>query len=461
MTRTMKTILLMGLGAIGLLSARAFGDLAPVPEPVYPRVDISPMAPWPTDSVMLTLVKGMASSPCEAPTYTDVSHTTRLVQGGQAPVYEIDLAYTEVPVPPGTICPDIYQPTEYGPEYQLGLLPEGTYLARDGNTVLDTFVVSASTPRVSVDGTVYENVGALDVIRWIPGTKVYLQVPTSTGPFLDLGGSISVLYEVPYRTIDSAIADRSGYYAFPDQIPGSYRLTYSHPSYQYAQVNLYTSKDTTVNVWLLPIGAMGSISGVVTEKCPDGWVCLWNPPVADAVVQVRLLMYVCAYDVLDKAQALDTGLVAVTDSLGRFFIDSIPIYEPQPCQGYSYSVLVSKAGYANAYQSFEPQLGLTTTVNVEIERLLGVDMAGGRGPGVEERVRVSGSSLVMSLSSEQLVSVELMRLDGKRIDTGSFSRFLSAGTHRLELPSAMAAGVYLARVSANGVSQVCRIQTGR
>jgi hypothetical protein len=310
-------------------------------------------------------------------------------------------------------------------------------------------------PAGSIAGTVYEDVGPLDVIRAIGAATVYLQVPdTVGGPFF---------WEMPYRTIDSAVSDRSGGYAFRSLATGTgYRVTFSHPSYQYKQVNLTLEKDTTLNVWMLPLDAAGGISGVITEKCPDGMMCLWNPPVPGCTVEVWMSMLVCAMDAQWKAAAPDTVLRAVTDSLGRYRIEGVPIYESYSCYGYSYRIHVSKAGFAAAYQSFEPAHLMTVTVNAEIERVLATrqSVPQPRG-GVLETVKVSGSNLVVTLAQAQSVGVELMLMDGRRVDEGSYSRFLTAGTHQLDIGTGITPGVYLVRVSADGAAKVRKVRVGK
>jgi hypothetical protein len=267
---------------------------------------------------------------------------------------------------------------------------------------------------------------------------------------------------MPYRTVDSATSDRSGGYAFRSLVTGTeYRLRFSHPSYQYKQVNLTLEKDTALDVWMLPVGAAGSISGVVTEKCPDGMMCLWTPPVPGCTVDVQISMSICVMASRQKARA-DTTLPAVTDSLGRYRIEGIPIHELYPCQGYSYSIVVSKAGFATAHQNFEPAHLMTVTVNAELERLLATrqSVPQPRG-GVLETVKVSGSDLVVTLAQAQSVGVELMLMDGRRVDEGSYSRFLTAGTHQLDIGNGVAPGVYLVRVSADGAAQVRKVRVGR
>ncbi len=324
---------------------------------------------------------------------------------------------------------------------------------------------SAPVPVLTIDGTVYEDVGPLDMVRLVPGATVYLQVPMEIGPILDSGGSIALLYEFPYLTIDSVTSDGSGRYAFSGLAPGAYRLGFSHEAYQYKQVSLTLQADTTVNVWLLPKGAVGGVSGVVTEKCPDGWVCLWNPPVAGCTVEVQIAMYICMYAGLDKSAApivpAPQTLRAVTDSLGRYRIDSVPIYESYPCQGYSYSVKATKAGYADAYQPFVPELLMTVTANVEIERLLSAAAPLARtSPVSSAAVRVEGASVVVDLPRAQSVSVELLQPNGRRVDQGSYSRFLTAGTSRLDIGSGNAPGVYLVRVTVDGVAHVLTVRMG-
>lgn len=143
------------LVAFSVVSVYAQG-IVPVTD--YPYILMAPVTPVAgKDSVKLKLALGQAGNSCMAPTFTNSSFT--IEQSPLAiypPTFNVKLSYTQVPVPPGKMCPDIYMPVDYGPSYALGKLALGNYNVTDQNTSkqVGSFSVVNSAPVVTDTVTV-------------------------------------------------------------------------------------------------------------------------------------------------------------------------------------------------------------------------------------------------------------------------------------------------------------------
>jgi hypothetical protein len=257
-----RTAAIKGLIALTLLAGMVSAQVVipiepiiPIPiDPVYPRAVLDPASPAVGDSVTLTLYMGIASNSCMAPTY-ESSFSIARATGGSAADYQIDIEYTEIPVPPDKICPMIYAPVEYGPVYEFGQLAAGTYVVMDGKDVVVTFTVGGEPSKgFSVSGVVTENTGMLPVWIVLEGVTVYLkrQVREPLPYYLELEELPTGIYPVEYVIVDSAATDTGGEYAFENVAANLYPyvLSFVLEGYQSKDTLVAVISDTTVNVAL-------------------------------------------------------------------------------------------------------------------------------------------------------------------------------------------------------------------
>jgi len=106
------------------------------PIPAYPHISVTPSSPRAsTDSVTLFLALGSASNSCKVP--ADYSAMSFTIQESPLtiypPVFNVTLSYIQAIRTP-VICPDIYDPVDYGPTFRIGKLALGTYNVTDQNT---------------------------------------------------------------------------------------------------------------------------------------------------------------------------------------------------------------------------------------------------------------------------------------------------------------------------------------
>jgi hypothetical protein len=123
------------------------------PIPVYPQYRLTPASPTVQDSVSFWLVKGMNSSSC-VPRYSTSFKIEQMAgeckMAPCPPENVIKISYTQSLIQPlqGEIaCLAVM--TEYGPTFNFGKLPAGSYTildSTDGNRTLTAFSVTAAPP---------------------------------------------------------------------------------------------------------------------------------------------------------------------------------------------------------------------------------------------------------------------------------------------------------------------------
>lgn len=449
--------LILFLAVLAVLLLAFQGSAQTVAE--YPYVRTTPAHPTVEDQAAMQLVMGLAGSSCGLATYTDLSYSVTLVSGGQSPVYQIEVLYTEVPPPPDLICPFIYDPTEYGPSYELGLLPKGLYIVRDGNSVVDSFEVTLEpvVTRAVISGSVLEDAGARDVIIMVANATVYLQVPEIFYPAPYEPQPLQPLQQdeyMPVRTVDTAVTDEFGRFALDAVEAGDYQLTVISDGHQSRSVWLSLTADTMVTITLLPVGATGTLMGTVTEACPDGQVCLWNPPVPACTVRVSILIPM--YEMVQKSAAGEFEVITDTD--GAYRIEGIPIYS-YPVY---YSVQARKQGFEQAVKAGEPVYDQAVRLDFELTRGVLAALPGTRTrvSTAEARLSPDGRTLTLMLPSAQNVRVDAFDLQGKRLEAFSLNRRLPSGATSLAC-DLKARGVSVLQVNGEDFNQVIRLTHAR
>jgi len=131
---------------------------APIVAPIlaYPHISVMPSSPRAsTDSVALFLALGSASNSCKVPySYGDISYTVQESPLAiYPPIFTVTLSYKSLVNTP-IICPDIYDPVDYGPQYGLGKLAVGTYNVTDQNTKKQVGSFSVGTTVTTLHDTV-------------------------------------------------------------------------------------------------------------------------------------------------------------------------------------------------------------------------------------------------------------------------------------------------------------------
>lgn len=314
---------------------------------------------------------------------------------------------------------------------------------------------AAPGAQVAIDGTVLENVGPLDMIKVIPGATVYLQ-RQFPAIWRDDTSVFRPYIPQPYVTLDSAVTTAQGTYSFAKVDTGFLRLSVSSVGYQQYYEDFLGRQDTTVNMWLLPSQASGSVSGVVTEACPSGLYCLWSPPVPGCTVEVAFSRLLC----LGPMKALETmapvpTLRAVTDDQGRFSIDSVPIYQKLACDAVQYYLNVTKAGFDRGWVGFEPQVRMTVTANVELARALAVSRGQSAATHGALGVRLVRGALEIAATPGGATRVDIATLRGQTVRSSTFE---GGGQARKVSLEGLGEGWYVARVRAGAGTRTVRFQ---
>ena len=88
---------------------------------------------------MLKLIIGTAQNSCVVPEIKDIRFTIEQANiAVYPPVYSVYLNYQVLELPKDKVCPAVYSPVEYGPEYNLGTLSVGTYEVYDNSSGIMT-----------------------------------------------------------------------------------------------------------------------------------------------------------------------------------------------------------------------------------------------------------------------------------------------------------------------------------
>jgi hypothetical protein len=280
-----------------------------------PRIEITPSDPIVGDSVEMWYVKCMHGNLVKLQ-YDSLGYEMIASSLAVNPSrYTIIIWYKEI-VLPGEGGSEF---KEYGPVYKFPNMAAGIYTIIDGEDSVGVFQVYES--RYIIGGTVHDDpYPEPRAPKKIPGATVYL----SKNPAF------------PLLRIDSATSNDTGYFELEPVVPGSYWLTFVADGYIQRSINFTFRKDTTVNAFLLPLGAMGHVSGNVfgIEEVPGGGTII--KPLAGCTVEVEYTFPI--------EHLLYEG---VSDSNGSYFVNNIPIWEnSQPVV-----VFAGKSGYSAAIDS--------------------------------------------------------------------------------------------------------------
>ena len=189
---------------------------------------------------------------------------------------------------------------------------------------LNAFTAVVLPVSVTIDGYVYTDPYPMKIAsKPIAGVKAYLE---SQLTILNQATGVSI----PVVLVDSAITDASGHFAFKPATPETYNISFQAPGYATLTESLDPTKDTTIHVSMLVIGAHGSVTGKVYSGCTQSSLlvpCILTPlPKCTVTVSVGLLS-----SLLAKRSAViyppiaAQVFTAVTNDSGNYSIDSIPI----------------------------------------------------------------------------------------------------------------------------------------
>jgi hypothetical protein len=439
--------------ALAVWAACAAPPQPPITEKVSPPyVVVTPSPALAGDALALWYVKDTSHNSC-TPNY---SNETFSIEASDLavwpPLYIVHLSYREWPHNVDTTC--IAVRTEYGPRYSLPNVAIGNYTVMDGDSVVGSFGVAQGS---SVSGIVTDDPGTTRRMS-IPLADVLVSI--STPPMYIVYAAIPIVppYQYYYDTTRTAADGAFRFAAVPQDY---YQLTFSKSGYATQSIPLSLARDTTgILVKMLPEGTVGSVSGTVTTV-----ICPFVPPCVDMPVPqctVGVSFGGCLGDIY-PLQSAPQGLLycpsyrAVTDSLGRFVIDSLPLSR----SGERIYVSVYKPGYAAQSVDTAVYYMVPTQVSFSLD-WVGVATAPDRGAAQAQASPVASysratNSIVLQLPSAQRVSLTVLGLDGRRIAQVAPERMLSAGAHTFAVGEPSSAGVRLVHIHGTTYNQTLRI----
>ncbi|HUI91817.1 MAG TPA: carboxypeptidase-like regulatory domain-containing protein [Chitinivibrionales bacterium] len=169
--------------------------------------------------------------------------------------------------------------------------------------------------------------------------------------------------------IDSTTTAASGTFALTPIAPGSYQVSFDNPAYVSRQIPVYAQSDTSLTVLLVAAGAHGRVAGTVWAACSGflGMPCVLQP-IARCTVTVSTSTLVPIVPVgLNQAISypiIPVAYTAITDSLGRYAVDSIPL----DVNGERVSVSTAVGGYVAQTIDTAVSNGVTTTVDFSLAK---------------------------------------------------------------------------------------------
>lgn len=283
----------------------------------YPYLVVKPPKPIAgRDTVNIQVMLGKASNQCWAPTYTDLKYTIEESPLTiYPPLYIVKIWYKEIPVPPDRICIDLYDPIEYGPQYNLGVLKFGTYKVVNGDSTSLQYgsfsvIEQPSTEPFTIKGTAYDDPYPLKrMSQPIPKAKIVI-----TAKVLPLGDDGATL-----KGKDSTYTNENGEYSFTGLSKGVYEMVCSHPDYRSVSCRISLNSDTIQNFVLLPKDAYASLTGTVTiiSSLKDELAPI---PVEGCTIAVSRT------EPNSADFRADTNILkTLTDKNGRYLLEKIPI----------------------------------------------------------------------------------------------------------------------------------------
>ncbi len=248
--------------------------------PADPYITVIPAEPVADqDTVVLKLFIGTAQNSCFVPTISDIKFNIEQANiAVYPPLYSVSLYY-KVTEPINKACPAVYSPVNYGPEYNLGILPVGTYYVFDVTSpeamksakpvsLVDSFhVVTGSKipiPRYSIQGKVVDDPSPLKRMGLpIDSVKVLLRKfePVIMDQLL-VDPSIGL---VPPGAIDSTYTDSNGNFIFKKLLSGFYSVECLHPNFNTASISFNLASDTSFQIMMIAKSSTVSVSGHVRE----------------------------------------------------------------------------------------------------------------------------------------------------------------------------------------------------
>jgi hypothetical protein len=421
--------------------------------PAYPYIEITPSQPTAGATIELRLIKGLHSN-SQVPTYTKTAYSiTASPLLIYPPAKTIVLAYTETWPVPGNALQVL---TEYGPRFTLKEIPVGNYTIMDGNTKVGTFMVGGTN--FTIKGTVCDDPFPMKRMTLpIPDAKVYLKSMVDVMPLYEAGAGI-VLPINRYVTIDSAVTDTKGAYAFKPVMPGNYQVTAMAKGFRNRNVDITVQKDTSIAIHLLDAAAGASVRcTVVTVVDPPNGT---DPasvikPLAGCTVSVSPDQLI-AVPYTAKAFLAGPTYTAITDANGICLISNLPLdFNGEPA-----TVWGRKSGYVSAYQTVALYNTMTSSVKIALtfQSITGiVPHTALSAPAPRVRYRAADSRLELRLTSDQMVSFTAYLPNGRTIEGLSVERRFAPGIHSMKLDSRRFGGsVILMRIVGRDFDETIR-----
>jgi hypothetical protein len=429
---------------LALLAGLATAQVVPFPISVYPRLDVSPPSPVVGDTVALWYVKDVRPNAC-VPSYSNESVIVE--QSPLAiwpPIYTVRLFYREWPHIVDTLCAQVQ--TEYGPRFSLLNVPIGNYTVMDGDSTVGSFSV---TQGLGVSGMVTDDPGTTKRMT-IPLRDVLVTIATPPMWYLmKVAGPILPPYQ--YYS-DSTRTAADGAFRFAAVPQDYYQLTFSKSGYATQTIPLNLAKDTAgMLIKMVPEGTTGSVRGTVTRV-----ICPFVPPcVAMPVPQCTVMVSFqdCSGGIVPMAGSFQgirfcVSYTAVTDNLGRYVVDSLPLSR----SGERIYVSVNKAGYGAQSVDTAMYYMIPTVVDFSLT-WSGLAAGNGRASGQKAQAAVASyssatNSITLRLPREQDVSL-------------SFERRLPAGSSTVGLGAGSSAGIRIVHIHGAGLNETLRLGAAR
>jgi hypothetical protein len=336
--------------------------------PSFPYILVKPDTPYADqDSVVIQIMRGMASNSCWAPTYEGASFTIEMSPLTiYPPQYSVKVQYKEIPVPKDRVCPDVYNPVNYGPVFKLGILKEGRYTVIDSGRSVGTFAVTVEgkVPLYVIKGKVVDDPYPMKRMSFpIPKVQIEVRKQMVTPIVVD-----QISRPVPFeQPVCTTFTDSSGNFAVKALGRGIYRLYCTHPDFNPATLGLTLSSDTAVAITMTAASTSAAVTGRVTEISVVSDIVSAGTPVEGCTVQVaRPAIYITD---AGGTASIEPGLSAVTlttvtDKNGMYAVPKIPI----AYNGERWSVTAIKNGYFTESRLVALYNMSTDTVDFAVQR---------------------------------------------------------------------------------------------
>lgn len=342
-----------------IFSFLILGILYTLSAQTYPKLIVTPSSPVTLDSVQIWCVKGQNSNSC-VPIFNNQKFTIEqsplLIY---PPIYYIRISYTQNNPPKDVMCAQVL--TEYGPRFNFGKLPVGSYTVIDDSVNVGSFSVRDSqlVKTFTIKGTVYDDpYPSKRMSLPIPGTKIIF------GKYRYIAASS---YGPQFTIIDSVLSNSAGAYSFKPVVKGDYMLRFLAPGFRTRDTIVNLQSDINLNMFLLTDESFSSISGkIMAVICPSnplmGMPCQTKPlPGCTVTVSLKDCYpgTVSAY-----FKSVCTKLYGVTDAEGNYLIEKIPHVK----NGQRVSVIAGLDGYQSKFIDTTVFTMGNTVVNFELNK---------------------------------------------------------------------------------------------